>query len=124
MMQRGQGWKALDRVWFDAVGKTMGINDLSREQWDAMRFDQQKKAVIHMLSTLQALSEGDDVQDVVDDVLDRAKKYGFKPDWNMVSGTVEESANLLNIGLSEDQITDACDRIMNLEKSDEQRPRG
>lgn len=53
------------------------------------------------------------IQDVVDDVLERAKKYGFKPDEDMVSEAVEESANLLKIELTETQISEACQRVMN-----------
>lgn len=54
-----------------------------------------------------------DVDDVVDDVLERAEKYGFKPDEDMVRGAVEESAGLLNITLTEEQIVRACERVMN-----------
>lgn len=57
--------------------------------------------------------ENESIQDVADDVLERAKKYGFKPDEDMVRGAVEESANLLNIELTEPQITEACQRVMN-----------
>lgn len=53
------------------------------------------------------------IQDVVDDVLERAKKYGFKPDEDMVREAVEESANLLKIELTETQISEACQRVMN-----------
>lgn len=99
--------EVLESAWFDAVRQTMGINNLSIEQWHAMSFDKQKAAVLLALS-----EEGDDVQAVVDDVLQRAKEYGFQPDEDMVRGTVEESANLLNIELSEEQIAQACERIM------------
>jgi hypothetical protein len=56
--------------------------------------------------------EVQDVQAVVDDVLERAKTYGFKPDREMVRDAVTESASLLNLQLSEDQIAEACGRIM------------
>jgi|LNAQ01.1.fsa_nt_gb hypothetical protein len=57
--------------------------------------------------------ENESSQDVADDVLQRAKKYGFKPDEDMVRGAVEESANLLNIKLTEAQIMEACQRVLN-----------
>lgn len=53
------------------------------------------------------------IQDVADDVLDRGKKYGFKPNQGTVREAVEESANLLNIDLTEAQIKEACQRVMN-----------
>ena len=56
--------------------------------------------------------DGDDeIQDVVADVLKRATRHGFQPDEKMVRGAVEESASLLNIRLSEDQIVVACARV-------------
>lgn len=53
------------------------------------------------------------IQDVVNDVLERSVKFGFKPDEDMIFGAVEESANLLKIDLTEAQITEACERVMN-----------
>ena len=111
--------EALESAWNDAVRQTMGINDLSSEQWDAMGFDLQKAAMLRALS-----EDGDDVQDVVDDVLGRAEKYGFQPDEDMVRGAAEESASLLNINLSEEQIVEACERIMRPEGAAAERPLG
>jgi hypothetical protein len=37
--------EALDGAWFDAASRTMGITDLSSDQWDAMSFNGQKMAV-------------------------------------------------------------------------------
>lgn len=111
--------EALAGAWVDAVWQTMGINNLSSEQWDAMSFDEQKVSVLRALS-----DEGDDVQDVIDDVLERSEKYGFKPDEDMVRGAVEGSACLLNIELSEEQIADACERIINPEDTSSERPLG
>ena len=111
--------EALEGAWKDAVRQTLGISDLSIEQWNAMSFNMQKAAVLRALS-----EDGDDVQDVVDDVLQRAEKYGFQPDEDMVRGAAEESANLLNIELSEEQIIEACERIMRPEGVVAERPLG
>ena len=73
------------------------------------------------LSELDATLDDDDVQDVVDDVAQRAEKFGFQPDEDMVRGAVEESANLLNIALTEEQIVDACERIMQPEEKASER---
>lgn len=56
--------------------------------------------------------KNESVQEVAQDVLERAKKYGYKPDEDMVRGSVEESANLLNIVLTEAQIVEACQQVM------------
>jgi hypothetical protein len=66
------------------------------------------------------------VQCVVDDVLERTQKYGFQPEKDMVRDAVEESANLLSIELSEQQIVQACERIMQSQdlSSDSQQPQG
>ncbi|SFF32399.1 hypothetical protein [Paracidovorax wautersii] len=59
-----------------------------------------------------AESADESMQDVIDDVLERGEKYGFQPDEDMVREAVEESANLLNIELTEEQIREACERVM------------
>ena len=53
--------EALNSAWLDAVGQTMGLNNLSSAQWDAMTFGEQKTAILQALS-----EEGDDAQGVVE----------------------------------------------------------
>lgn len=54
----------------------------------------------------------EDVRSVADDVLTRGDQYGFKQDSDTVREAVEESANLLCITLSEQQIAKACDIVI------------
>lgn len=42
--------EALDAAWADAVGQTMGILNMSSEQWDALSFSQQKELVSDTLT--------------------------------------------------------------------------
>lgn len=42
--------EALDAAWVDAVGQTMGILNLSSEDWDALSFAQQKELITETLS--------------------------------------------------------------------------
>ncbi len=76
--------------------------------------------VVDTPQNLTILGE-EDVQYVVDDVLYRAKKHGFKPDEDMVRSAVEDSADLLKVELSEEQIVQACARIMQPEKAVDKR---
>jgi hypothetical protein len=52
------------------------------------------------------------VDDVVNDVLQRGAEYDFSQDEDSVREAVEESANLLRIELSDDDIAVACQRIL------------
>lgn len=65
----------------------------------------------------------DDVQEVIDDVLERGKKYGFQQDEDSVRGAVDESSNLLGITLSEAQIVQACDLVLEVQASEVERQR-
>ncbi len=42
--------EALEAAWVDAVGQTMGILNMSSEQWDALSFAQQKELIADTLS--------------------------------------------------------------------------
>ena len=70
------------------------------------------KVAYAQLLELDIVEPDDDVQDVVENVLQRAQKYGFQPDENMVRDAVKESANLLNLELTEVHIVQACGRVM------------
>ncbi len=111
--------EALDDAWSDVVAQTVAISKISDDAWDAMTFEQHRTAVLGALS-----EDGDEIQDVVDDVLERARVYGFKPDEDMVRGAVEESAGLLNIELSEEEIVDACGRVMEAQEAATERQAG
>lgn len=51
----------------------------------------------------------EDVRAVVDDLLQRGRKYGFKQDRDSVREAAEESARLLCMALSESQIVQVCE---------------
>lgn len=42
--------EALEGAWIDAASHAMGISSISRAQWEAMDFDQQKAAILEVLS--------------------------------------------------------------------------
>lgn len=52
------------------------------------------------------------VKEVVDDVVQRGEEYGFQQDEDSVRGAISESAALLILELSEEEIVLACDRIL------------
>ena len=54
----------------------------------------------------------DNAQDAAEHVKDMAKKYGFIPDEDSVRGSVEESAEVLRLEMTEQDIVDACDLIL------------
>lgn len=58
------------------------------------------------------------VGDVVSDVLERARKYGFTPHRGTVRELVEESAQLLRIELDEAQTCLTCARVMGADEGD------
>lgn len=66
----------------------------------------------------------DGVQDVVDDVLGRAETYGFQPDDGTVREAVQESANLVGVTLTEEQLRQACDGVMAAQEQKTERQRG
>lgn len=74
------------------------------------------KGLFEEFATYAAMAAAEEnnvpIQDVVYDVLDRAMKYEFQPNKDTVRDAVTESAELLSIELSEFQIVDACERIM------------
>ena len=51
------------------------------------------------------------IQDVIEDVRERAKKYGFRPDEHTARDAVENSAELLGLTLSPAQIEEACAQL-------------
>lgn len=107
--------EALNGGWNDAVAQTLSISKISCEAWGAMTFEQQKTAMLRALS-----EDGDALQDVVADVLQRARKFGFTPDEDSVRESVEGSASLLGILLNDGEIRVACTRVISattLEKS-------
>jgi hypothetical protein len=53
-----------------------------------------------------------EVADVVEHVKRMEEKYGFRSDEDSVAGAVEESAELLRIELTQDQIAQACGIIL------------
>jgi hypothetical protein len=61
---------------------------------------------------IEHIYENPDVDDVVNDVLQRSEEYGFTPDEDMVGEAVAESAGLLNITLTDQETAAACERIM------------
>lgn len=93
----------------DECGEMFTIRFADGVQIDA--WPEEVQSAMNVSNYLDHANES--IQDVVDDVLERAKKYGFKPDEDMVREAVEESANLLKIELTETQISEACQRVMN-----------
>lgn len=114
---------AVKYAWSDAVGQTMGINNYSSEHWDSLSFEQQKVSIKETLRPDADDGDDDAVQGVVDDVQQRAEKYGFKPEESTVRWIVAESADLLSITLSEEQIASACDRVMHPDDAPKDQPR-
>lgn len=99
--------EALAAAWSDVVEQTLAITGLTREIWADMSVQEQETAILRALT-----EEGDVVQDVVDHVVEMCQKYEFQPDQDMVAGAVSESAGLLDISLSEEQIAHACERVI------------
>lgn len=81
-----------------------------RSSFAEAKADAESKGKVQIICNASEQEEA--VQDVVNDVLERALRHNFQPDEDMVRGAVEESANLLNIELSEQQVAEACSRIL------------
>lgn len=94
------------------------VNDVA--EGDPMQFDDwltgsdipEIVAARQLLEGKVESANDDAIHDIVEDVLERAVKHDFRPDEDMVRGAVEGSANLLNLILTERQVTDACARIL------------
>jgi 3'-phosphoadenosine 5'-phosphosulfate sulfotransferase (PAPS reductase)/FAD synthetase len=53
-----------------------------------------------------------EVEEVVEHVKRMEEKYGFKSDEDSVAGAVEESAELLRMELTQEQVAQACSMIL------------
>lgn len=66
--------------------------------------------------SIDGVSDPDNItenaKDVANHLLEMQEKYGFQNDADSVREAIEESANLLNITLSEDEIVQARDRVL------------
>lgn len=85
---------------FFAFAASVEINDLTEEVIGCGDSIPRKETISENAST------------VADHVIEMQEKYGFQSDEDSVRGAVEESANLLAIDLTEQEIVEACDLVL------------